>query len=633
MKKVKLLPLFFIFIVFVSACEELHDIFGDNKENIILTKDFKRMTDGLNGYNELFVNDRTAIFYKEKDNGLPSSLLILSNDEICDYFGYILFDEKGIPFYMNINNQSVYVENIKGNKYDLLIINSDKTFFQIKDVESEVDIENYWSNQSLTRSGYTQSNAQNAVCLLNHLMGGVTMIEGGAAMLVGCAMLVPGTNIAVGATIAIAGAAKFISGALTVTRATDLLVSDGSNTKNFDKAIKCLDVLSGIKKIFNTPKIQDFLTEIIDRGYDLATEMLFKMEDEKEIREKVKKIIEGRLLTGALKNIDYENSRVSLNGYISNKLHSNDKVGIYISTDPSASYVVNCGYAESDNSGIFQVSFDCLKDKTIYYYRSYYYLEEFNEYYVSSIKSFVMPGVETGCYENIDNSNYYSIAFTPLLNENGEMFEAGICYSTSNCEPTIDDDYVFVDVSENKEYFVDIELEESFCYYRAYLVLGERIVYGEVKELGKPSLSLYYANSRAAEEWIKINNGDVIDYSNYDDEFVFENVNGNGLNSRGYFVPFMLKNKSELTQLITLKETRYYDFDMHLPFICIDYCIPGEGGEQLWEIGTLLPGEELEFYMGLTFSYYVFYPTICSVDVVVSNGSEMIPFGLRYCVN
>lgn len=483
------------------GCDKLEDVFGE-KENNQLQQEFQVIKEGLNGYDELLINNSTTICYKAQENGLPSSLMILiDNEEIQDCYNYIIFDDKGVPSYMNINNQSVYVENVRGNKYDLLIINSDKTFFQIKDAESEVDIENYWSNQSLTRSGYTQSNAQNAVCLLNHLIGGVTMIEGGAAMLVGCAMLVPGANIAVGATIAIAGAATFISGALLTARATDLLVSDGSHTDGFDAASGLLGAVgTAAGQGTVTQKVVDIL---LNTGYDGLQEVLDNTTDEEEIREKAKKIIEGRLSTGSVEELDYENRKVKLNGYISNKINSNDNVGIYISTDPSALYVDNCGYAESNNSGTFSVSFDYLDDKKVYYYRSYYYSTDFNEYYVSGVKSFVMPGVETGGYEALEN-NDYKIYFTPFVDKVNQPLEAGICYSTSEYEPTIEGPHSSIKISENIEYGVNIELTEPFYYYRAYLATDEKIFYGDTKELcaDENELLVRFYNETIGDQWI-----------------------------------------------------------------------------------------------------------------------------------
>lgn len=505
MNRFNLVVLSLLSVAMFVGCDKLEDVFGE-KENNQLQQEFQVIKDGLNGYDELLINNSITICYKAQESGLPYSLMILiDNEEIRDCYNYIIFDEKGIPSYININNQSVYVENVRGNKYDLLIINSDKTFFQIKDAESEVDIENYWSNQSLTRSGYTQSNAQNAVCLLNHLIGGVTMIEGGAAMLVGCSMLVPGANIAVGATIAIAGAATFISGALLTARATDLLVSDGSHTDGFDAASGLLGAVgTAAGQGTVTQKVVDIL---LNTGYDGLQEVLDNSTNEEEIREKAKNIIEGRLSTGSVEELDYENRKVKLNGYISNKINSNDNVGIYISTDPSALYVDNCGYAESNNSGIFSVSFDYLDDKKVYYYRSYYYSTDFNEYYVSSVKSFVMPGVETGGYEALEK-NDYKIYFTPFVDKVNQPLEAGICYSISEYEPTIEGSHSSIKISENIEYGVNIELTEPFYYYRAYLATDEKVFYGDTKELcaDENELLVRFYNETVGDQWINNTN-------------------------------------------------------------------------------------------------------------------------------
>ena len=122
MKRFNLVVLFLMSVAMFVGCDKLEDVFGE-KENNQLQQEFQVIKDGLNGYDELLINNSTTICYKAQENGLPSSLMILiDNEEIQDCYNYIIFDDKGVPSYMNINNQSVYVENVRGNKYDLLIM-------------------------------------------------------------------------------------------------------------------------------------------------------------------------------------------------------------------------------------------------------------------------------------------------------------------------------------------------------------------------------------------------------------------------------------------------------------------------------------------------------------------------------
>lgn len=537
MKRLNLVVLSLLSLAMFVGCDKLEDVFGE-KENNQLQQEFQVIKDGLNGYDELLINNSTTICYKTQESGLPYSLMILiDNEEIRDCYNYIIFDDKGIPSYMNINNQSVYVENVRGNKYDLLIINSDKTFFQIKDAESEVDIENYWSNQSLTRSGYTQSNAQNAVCLLNHLIGGVTMIEGGAAMLVGCAMLVPGANIAVGATIAIAGAATFISGALLTARATDLLVSDGSHTDGFDAASGLLGAVgTAAGQGTVTQKVVDIL---LNTGYDGLQEVLDNSTDEEEIKEKAKKIIEGRLLTGGVEKIDYDKRCVELSGSISNKINTNDYTGIYISKDPNTNKVDNC-FAEANSVGKFYVSFDDLDPATEYYYRAYYYSTEFDEYYVASKKNFVIPGVKTLSYTPINKVQYDVYGKLVGLNDNNIKY--GICYSATQSEPTINDNYVYATNLSEQKFSIKLNVEGDLYYYRAFAMCDDDIMYGDVEILTNERLilenfyyqtkgnewnnSINWCSSKALDDWFGVSlDGQFVSYL----DFTSNNLQGRGV--------------------------------------------------------------------------------------------------------
>ena len=59
-------------------------------------------------------NNSTTICYKEQNNGLPSSLPVLIDSE--GIYNSILFDDKGITCYMNINDQRTYLKNVRDNK-------------------------------------------------------------------------------------------------------------------------------------------------------------------------------------------------------------------------------------------------------------------------------------------------------------------------------------------------------------------------------------------------------------------------------------------------------------------------------------------------------------------------------------
>ena len=80
MRRFNLVVLFLMSVAMFVGCDKLEDVFGE-KENNQLQQEFQVIKDGLNGYDELLINNSTTICYKAQENGLPSSLMILIDNE------------------------------------------------------------------------------------------------------------------------------------------------------------------------------------------------------------------------------------------------------------------------------------------------------------------------------------------------------------------------------------------------------------------------------------------------------------------------------------------------------------------------------------------------------------------------
>ena len=488
----------FASLLILSSCDFLESLI-DTDQPEVAVETFKHIAHGLNGFDELIYSDKTVICYKESNNGLPSSLLILRNDEENpDFFNYVTFDSAGKPSYMNMNNQHVFIQNISDSHYDLLLVNENNTFVKYENIPIEINVFDYWSDSTQTKSGYTQSNAQNAISLLNHFMGGFSMATGTAGILVGCAMLVPGANIAVGATIALAGAATFISGALITTRATDKLVSDGSHTEGFDEAA---NIIGTVGTLAGDGTIKKKLTEIIvNQGYEYIQKEVDKKANFDKIREKAKKIITGRLSTGNYEIESIQDAQVLLSGRITKKLNNEDHVGIFISKDSEALHIFDCELVESINSGNFSIRFSGLEYATEYFYRAYYYSTEFQEYYVSGIKSFIMPGVKTLTYNPI-NDHEYDVK-GKFINIGEGQSNYGICYSPTNEFPTINDSYIEANNINNGIFSTQLNLYDPIYYYRAYAIVDNQVMYGQPEILTNERLILErFYKSTNGEQW------------------------------------------------------------------------------------------------------------------------------------
>lgn len=459
-----------------------------------------------NNWTEIIFSTEQVYFYKENTlTGHPEALLMVAqNDTIPQgQYSYVSFDDNGHPKYMNVNGQHFFIEKICDSYYEALVINSDSSFFyadriplQLNPVEA--------SNRVIMRSGYTQSNAQNAVSLLNHFIGGVTMVGGGIAILSGCSMLVPGANIAVGATIAISGAATFLAGALTTVRATDQLISDGSHTEGFDAASNLFGMVGIIggegsiaRKVFNIA---------LNDGIAGAQVVLDANTDMREAYARAMKIVEGRLTTGDAKLYNIQSNAVMLYGNITRKMNIHDKVGIMISEDKNALTVKNCMYSENNETGEFCVLFDELTPTQEYFYRAYYYATEFdtgqyNPYFVSGVRSFVMPGVKTVGYEENGNHNYTINGKVAWLKTDNTHY-LGVCYSQTNETPTIVDEYKEITHDGEGDFSISLSLNEGGYYYRTYAKINGEIVYGEVMYLtDEKSMLIKLYNDTNGSSW------------------------------------------------------------------------------------------------------------------------------------
>ena len=510
-------------------------------------------------WTDIIFSTEQIYFYKENaSTGKPEALLMVTqNDTIPQgQYSYVSFNEEGQPKYMNVNGQHFFIERIYDNYYDAIVINSDSSFFYADSIRIQSNIGEKPS-KVIMRSGYTQSNAQNAISLLNHFIGGVTMAEGGIAMLVGCSMLVPGANIAVGATIAIAGAATFIAGALTTARATDQLVSDGSHTQGFDVASNILGVggiiggpeitigAQGIRIVEKTAA-RIYANIALNEGYTALQAILDANTDMYEAYARAKRIVEGRLTTGRAELFNIQSNAIMLYGNITRKMNVHDKVGIMISEDKNALTVKNCMYSENSETGEFTALFDELTPTQEYYYRAYYYATEFdteyyNPYFVSSVKSFVMPGVKTLTYTPIGRFEYNVRGKVVWNNIRSSQHIVGICYSENNEIPTISDGHSEIEFANDGIFTIKLNLQGRLYYYRSYAYIDGEIVYGEPDILTNERLILeqfYYetngdswvnnenwCSDKPLNEWFGISmDGNFVNYIN----LVSNNLTGNG---------------------------------------------------------------------------------------------------------
>ena len=476
--------------IFAQGCSFLEDFIDDEEHNETIETEYKLSTSDINGYDQMIYSDRVCHLYKANDNNLPHSITSFITDENNElHIIHYSFDDNGIPNYIIFDNQSIYLDNINGTTYDMTVINPDGTFFTLDNIDTGIDIASYWDNIStLTKAEPGMSYPEYAFALTKHLFGGVAMAQGGVMMLMGCAMLVPGANVAVGATLMLTGGAQFLAGALLTTRATDQIVSDGSHTEGFDQMASGLSLSSAMGGLTTAgTKISSeickvIITAVFEAGYDGTERFLREHRAEcDESKEKVKDFLKEALITGDVNFLNLDSREVELSGSMTRLLSSSDRVGILLSSDTDAMYVDD--YKDIDNftSGDFKATFsDLWRDQ--YYYRAFYESKEYNRTFIASAKSFTFPRVETLHYDILDD-NKYKIHYRVDADPAHLPTETGICLSDTEYEPTIDDISKSITISESCEESIEFTLEEPFYYYRAYVKIGDKYIYGDTHEL------------------------------------------------------------------------------------------------------------------------------------------------------
>lgn len=469
-----------------TGCEYFENL--EFTPNIPDNNQYYSIKGDINGFDEFIYNNESFIFYKESDSGLPEAMFVYVYDGESEVVEAIYFNEQGIPEYYNINGKSVYVENVRGELCDLVVASDDGSFTTLKDIDTDLDIENFWASQQSTRSS-SGSAVVGAVNLSNRILGARYLMQGGVdmgfgayGMIVGCAMLVPGCNVAVGAILVIGGLTGFTSGAMKVVRATDLLVSDGTHTDGaYQSTAEVLDVVSTTcNAIGGASAIGRELANIaINQGVDSVLDNWDKRAREIEMMEK-KQRIEAITLTTGESEIDYMNCNVTLKGSLSSTLSSNDYVGIYISEEPATESVLDCD-ANYAHNGYFSFTFENLERCKTYYYRTYYNSEEFDRTFVGECKEFIIPGVETGEYTKVSDKTY-KVSVDAVFGDIVDFAEVGVCYSNENREPTIGDNSSETNpIFSSQNLNFNISTKELPCYYRAYMIIDDRyVIYGDV---------------------------------------------------------------------------------------------------------------------------------------------------------
>lgn len=465
---------------------------------------FRKYVGEMADWDEVLFSMEQIHCYKENTNGQPLALFsFYVNDSIPNgYFVYSEFDDEGNLEFTNLNDSCVMmVTDVYGDYFNAVVINGDMSSFSIDSVPLQ-------GGHNL-RAWQDMTPLQRANVTMKSYLGGLNMAMGGAMMLLGCAMLVPGANVAIGATIALAGAASFISGAFMATRATDLMISDGTHTEGFDEAANVYGAASTIASAVAAGSYvsaaANIAFDVFTNGVEATGDLLVERESEavQAAKERAQQIMSMELsATGRATLLDMDSHTVRLFGNVTGKLDPNDWFGILVCKDKESLTIDYCQPLDpSHPTGSFYCDFSGLEPCQGYYYRSYYYSHElgnlgFNPEVVSTQKSFKMPGVITLEHEHGNSSNSYYLhgKFQDVADQ--PTHTVGFCYSYTNEEPTYDDETIQQTVYDNGEFtgHLFLNCEYDTCYYRAFAFINGEISYGEVRQLAQCGCSLTPGN-------------------------------------------------------------------------------------------------------------------------------------------
>lgn len=458
---------------------------------------FREFETPVGGWDAVLFSSEQIFFYKDKDENDNGCLLNLCfSDSVPDgCYTYVSFNEDDTPAWVDFNGESyLFIEEIRSDSYSAILVNKDLTTRYFENIPLDIDIktiERPHYDGGPRHSRFTMSRGQYHATIFQHFMGGVNMVAGGAMILAGCSMLIPGVNIITGAVVAIGGAATFIGGAIQVARATDQLVSDGSHTEMFDAQSEVTGTtgfLAGFANASSKGQIfQNVLLYAANEAVNVTAYILARMTDINEVRQRVQEMLNSYLKTGEVTDYNPDNNSVDIHGSLSFRMNNKDYAGILLTKDDDeATFLIeNCKTApENSYPGEFAIEFSDLEPGERYYYRSYYYSTEYstipdmNPYFVAERKSFVMPGVKNLGYKPVSDTEYDVKMNVQWPSDYEGTHIIGVCYSTENEKPTVDDKYVYTQFNADGPTSVRLSLPEDKYYYRPFAFIGDKTVYG-----------------------------------------------------------------------------------------------------------------------------------------------------------
>lgn len=448
-----------ISILFISCSKtsSSQDESFDDKEDKTEYVFIDNLEDKIEWNSAIIGKNGLSYFYNFK-NGTSNKFSIFDNNK-KNLLIYAEFDEHGRPSYIVSGDYTYVLDNYKDNTFDLAVALKNEVVCIINNIPIEEQLNRLFTDDAYTRSYSAKDDARKT----NAVISGIGCAASGALAIVSGGLSTPLAFI------------SCTSALITIVDASCIGCCPPWLT-TLSTVIGCVDGIG-------------CTVSILGEWMSLSAEAI----DLKNIQ--IAKNALSIDVNTELKDIEVDYAKILLpviHNMKSSYIEQSDiEIGIFYSTNPGLPETDRIREKDEKLNWLTLLNGDCigsielnnLKPNTRYYYKSYLIYNM--AIACGEIKSFTTAGIYTGGYfKNADNE---VICLGKVYSYQQKPNEFGLCYSTTNTNPTLQDTYVSYQPSINmdNEYeyptiLSNIKSNITY-YYRAYMKMGDKIYYGTTK--------------------------------------------------------------------------------------------------------------------------------------------------------
>lgn len=449
-----LIPILFISCSKTSSSQ---DESFDDKEDKTEYVFIDNLEDKIEWNSAIIGKNGLSYFYNFK-NGTSNKFSIFDNNK-KNLLIYAEFDEHGRPSYIVSGDYTYVLDNYKDNTFDLAVALKNEVVCIINNIPIEEQLNRLFTDDAYTRSYSAKDDARKT----NAVISGIGCAASGALAIVSGGLSTPLAFI------------SCTSALITIVDASCIGCCPPWLT-TLSTVIGCVDGIGCTVSILG--EWMSLSAEAIDLKNIQIAKNALSIDVNTELKDV--EVDYAKILLPVIHNMK--------SSYIE---QSDIEIGIFYSTNPGLPETDRIREKDEKLNWLTLLNGDCigsielnnLKPNTRYYYKSYLIYNM--AIACGEIKSFTTAGIYTGGYfKNADNE---VICLGKVYSYQQKPNEFGLCYSTTNTNPTLQDTYVSYQPSINmdNEYeyptiLSNIKSNITY-YYRAYMKMGDKIYYGTTK--------------------------------------------------------------------------------------------------------------------------------------------------------